>query len=177
MYLGTDIKWENVLGCSASVGNCSIDSDVNEGIKGNITVNGITFERGIFTLSPTMMTFSLDKKYSLFKACVGQPEDNDPNCSNEKGKIKFQVLGDGVPFKLNEKSWITNDVERNATCMRFGVGHLSMLELRSQHKSHAQPCRLSVWADAALFPKGILILRQSDFNCKMQNMSRKNILA
>ena len=91
----------------------------------------------------------------MFKACVGQPEDNDPNCSDGKGKIKFQVLGDGVPFKLNGKSWITKDVEQNPTYIRIGVGHVSKLELRSQHQSHVQLCSFSAWADAALFIKGI----------------------
>ena len=107
------------------------------------------------------MAFSLDRKYSFFKACIGKPEDN--YCSNGKEKIKFQVLGNGVPYKLNGKSWMTKANDEKATCLIVGVGNVSMLELRTQHESYSHPCKYSAWANAALFLKGMLSYRKSNF--------------
>ena len=110
------------------------------------------------------MAFSLDKKYSWFKTCFGvnkNTEDGSPACDSTKERIKFQVVGDGVILKMNEKSWLTKNSEEDASCFEFEVGGVSVLELRSQYQTNFQSCGLAVWADAAVFRKGMFYFNRN----------------
>ena len=104
------------------------------------------------------MAFSLDKKYSRFKTCIGIDKNVDyggPACDNTKERMKFQVLGDGVVLKMNEKKWLTKNSEEDASCFEIDVGKVSVLELRSHYQTNLQLCGMAVWADAAVFRKGM----------------------
>ena len=150
------MKWKTPLGCITSNGNCSIDSETESEIEGNITINGKKFGTAFTTLSPTSMAFSLHRKYSFFKTCLGVANSStysEASYGNKKGSTKFQILGDGVPFKINGRNWLTKEDNQNATCLLIGVGHVKMLELRSQ--SHDRKCGASAWVDAAVFLKGM----------------------
>ena len=104
------------------------------------------------------MKFTLEKKYNKFKACFGvakKPEYDDANCGKEKEGIKFQVLGDSIPFKMNGKNWLTKTYDADPSCILVGIGNVSMLELRSQYQAHSHHCGAPIWADAAVFLKGM----------------------
>ena len=95
----------------------------------------------------------------MFKACFGvtkKPEYHDANCGKEKEGIKFQVLGDGIPFKMNGKNWLTKTFDADPSCILVGVGNVSMLELRSQYQAHSHFCGAPIWAEVAVFSKGML---------------------
>ena len=147
----------------------------------NVTINEKSFESGIVTFAPTSMAFSLDKKYSSFKTCIGidkNVDDGGPACDNTKEKMKFQVLGDGVILKMNEKSWFTKNSEEDASCFEIEVGKVSVLELRSQYHSNLQQCGMAVWADAAVFRKGMFYYNRNNnhinghYNSKCINNSK-----
>ena len=145
--------------CIPSYGNYSTGDDIAIATNENITINGKEFESGLITFVPTSMAFSLDKKYTMLKACIAttiSTEPGAPACGNKKQDIKFQVLGDGNPLKLNEKSWFTKIFKDDATCLEIEVGNVSVLELRSQYQTNLQPCGLAVWTDTDVFPKGMI---------------------
>ena len=104
------------------------------------------------------MAFSLDKKYSRFKTCLGidkNSDDGSPTCDNTKEKMKFQVLGDGVILKMDEKNWLTKNSKEDASCFEIEIGKVSVLELRSQYHTNLLRCGRAVWADATVFRKGM----------------------
>ena len=145
--------------CIPSFGNYSIGNNITIATQENVTINGNEFESGTVTFVPTSMAFSLDKKYRVLKTCIAAAKNNEdgaPSCDNEKQDIKFQVLGDDIPLKMNGKRWFTKSLEEDATCLEIEVGNVSVLELQSQYQTNIQPCGLALWTDAAVFPKGMI---------------------
>ena len=157
--LGNDIIWNDAMMYIPSFGNYSIGNDINIATQANITINGKDFESGLVTFVPTLMAFLLDKKYRMLKTCIAaakNTEDGAPACDNEKQDIKFQILGDNIPLKMNEKIWFTKSSKEDATCLEIEISNVSVLELRSQYQTNLQPCGLAVWTDTDVFPKGMI---------------------
>ena len=95
----------------------------------------------------------------MLKTCLGAAKNNEdgtPDCDNEKQDIKFQILGDGIPLKINGKSWFTKRSREDATCFEIEISNVSVLELRSQYQTNLQPCGLAIWSDTAVFPNGMI---------------------
>ena len=141
------------LGCIISDGFCEVDHEENEE---NLIINGISFQKRSSKKPPTSTAFSLHRKYSYFKSCFGATNDLDSserNGNNENGKIKFQVLADEVPLKINGTTWITTDMTKSPICFIVGVGNVNMVEIRTQYQSHPNSYGLMALIDAAVFPK------------------------
>ena len=100
--------------------------------------------------------FRLDYKYTSFKAKVGVSKETISNqkCNDERGAVKFQVLGDGIPLMINEQNWTTKEDTQSATNIQIYVGNVAILELKAEHQSNVPTCAFSVWAEAAVFAKG-----------------------
>ena len=153
-YLGNELQLQIPLGCIVSNGVCEVD---HEGNKENLTINGISFLKRSSRQPPSSMAFTLHRKYSYFKACFGVANDLDSGegkCDNGNEKIKFQVIVDEVPIKINGTIWITIDMTKNPHCFLAGVGNVNMVEIRTQHQSLPNSCGLTALIDAAVFPKG-----------------------
>ena len=153
-YLGNELQLQIPLGCIISNGICKVDHEENEG---NLTINGISFQKRSSKQPPSSTAFSLHRKYSYFKLCFGAANDLDSserNGYNENGKIKFQVLADEVPFKINGRIWITIDMTKSPVCFLVGVGNVNMIEIKTQYQSHPNSYGLTALIDAAVFPKG-----------------------
>ena len=152
-HLGSEMQFQIPLSCIIPNGICEVGNGGNEG---NLTVNGISFQKRSFKQPPSKMAFSLHRKYSHFKSCFGASNDPDgagQNCDNENGKIKFQVSADEVPIKINEKIWITTDMTKSPVCFLVGVGNVNVVEIKIQYHSHPNSCGLMALIDSAVFPK------------------------
>ena len=154
--LGDELKLRTPFGCIASNGSCTFDAQ-NDGFGEKLMINGITFQSQFFAHPPTSMAFELHRKYNYFKACfdvLNTPDNDNQICDQEEEKMKFQVLGDGVPIKMNTKRWMTVAVKQAPYCFMAKVGNVSMLELRHQRQSHVSSCELVALVDAKVFLKG-----------------------
>ena len=161
LKFGSEKVWEKLLEHIPLYNNNTSGSETHPATQDNIIINGKSFEFGIVDFAPSSMKFSLEKKYNMFKACFGvtkSAEYDDANCGKQKEGTKFQVLVDGIPFKMNGKNWLTKTFDADPSCVYVRVGNASMLELRSQYQAHRHICGASIWADAAVFSKGIFLL-------------------
>ena len=154
--LGNELKLHTPFGCIASNEVCTFDEQ-DDGLGENLIINGITFRSRSFTHPPISMAFELHRKYDYFKACfdvINDSDNDDQTCDEESGKMKIQVLGDGVPIKMNTKRWMTVSIKQNPYCFMAKVGNVSMLELRYQRQFHVSSCGLVALVDAKVFLKG-----------------------
>ena len=158
LKFGSEKVWEKLFEHITLYSNKTSGSEIHPVTQENVIINGKTFELGMVDFAPSSMKFTLEKKYNTFKACLGvakKTEHDNANCRKEKEGIKFQVLGDGIPFKLNGKNWLTKTFDIDPSCILVGVSNVSMLELRSQYQAHYHSCGAPIWADAAVFLKGM----------------------
>ena len=120
LKLGSEKVWEKLFEHIPLYSNNTSGSEIHPVTQENVIINGKTFELGMVDFAPSSMKFTLEKKYSTFKACFGvakKTEDDNANCRKEKEGIKFQVLGDGIPFKMNGKNWLTKTEPIRPNCI------------------------------------------------------------
>ena len=151
MHLGSDLKWESPPGCTSSSGICIVDDDGTNRPGENLKINGKLFSKGIMTKAPSRIEFRMNNQYRTFKACVGVSKEPESNCNHAETKTLFSIVGDKLNLKVNGSKWITKDPTQDPTCFQLGIGNVSFLELHT----HGIGCGLSIWANAAVFLKGV----------------------
>ena len=111
----------NLNWTSATAGYGTVQKD--QTIVGNtITLNGVTYAKGIGTHASSTIVYNLAGAYSTFVSTVGVDQEED---GRGVGSVDFQVFGDGT--LLFDSGVLTNDQTANIAVSIAGVKTLTLV--------------------------------------------------
>jgi hypothetical protein len=142
VYL-SDIPWKSSQNGWGPVEKDMSNGESGEGDGKTITIDGITYNKGLGTHAGSEIVYLLDKKYTRFKAAAGIDDE-----TNYTGSVVFQVSADG------EKLFESGVVQGGDKPLEIDVDINGKDELRLvvTDARDGIACDHADWADARIIP-------------------------
>ncbi|MBN2535645.1 MAG: NPCBM/NEW2 domain-containing protein [Spirochaetales bacterium] len=142
IYL-SDIHWKSSQNGWGPVEKNMSNGEAGEGDGNTLTIDGITFDRGLGTHAGSEIVYSLDRKYSRFKAMIGIDDE-----TGFTGTVVFCVIADGL--KLFDSGMIKGGDEPRE--VDVDITDMDELKLVVTDAGDGISCDHADWADARVVP-------------------------